>query len=265
MKARKLPIVIDAFKLTREVSARTLEGTMVGNPGDWMLVGVEQEVYFCKDSVFRKTYEIIPGSTYGTNPYLPLGMKPDVCLTIPSVELSKEPEKKINKTLGGKGYSFVRNAPTIEECFLKFPNAPRANIERIWFNAHPPETQEPEKKIVIEPRKGHTRKNNMDSGRWTPEEVSIVQGAANVDEAVKAYREKFPDELKPLEEKKSFFVGAQVKQVSGRSPHAMGTGDIIEIKGNGDIIVEFYHERKTLKRDELAFYSPPNQNSVMKV
>lgn len=50
----------------------------------------------------------------------------------------------INRTLGGKGYQFVREAPTIEECFIKFPNVPRENIERIWFNAHPPIKQEPE-------------------------------------------------------------------------------------------------------------------------
>ncbi len=39
------------------VIVRTLEGTMVGEAGDWIVVGVENEVYPVKDSIFKKTYE----------------------------------------------------------------------------------------------------------------------------------------------------------------------------------------------------------------
>lgn len=35
----------------------TLEGDMRAALGDWIIRGVESEVYPCKDSVFRKTYE----------------------------------------------------------------------------------------------------------------------------------------------------------------------------------------------------------------
>ena len=59
MKYRKKPIVIDAVRLTRMMRIETLEGTMTGNPGDWLITGVEGEQYVCKNSVFQATYEIV--------------------------------------------------------------------------------------------------------------------------------------------------------------------------------------------------------------
>jgi hypothetical protein len=37
---------------------KTLEGVMTAGPGDWVIRGVEGELYFCKDSIFQKTYEV---------------------------------------------------------------------------------------------------------------------------------------------------------------------------------------------------------------
>lgn len=91
---RKIPVVIEAFHMTRErrgdnsdwpiwldkawqksrrevgavfpikwgsatnrVCIRTLEGVMRVNFGDWIIQGVDGELYACKDSIFRKTYE----------------------------------------------------------------------------------------------------------------------------------------------------------------------------------------------------------------
>ena len=83
MKFRKIPVVIDAVRLTEENSAEmvhwimndgdrhaqvfgdgeiwieTLEGIMKARPGDWIIKGVENEFYPCKNSVFEKTYERI--------------------------------------------------------------------------------------------------------------------------------------------------------------------------------------------------------------
>lgn len=89
-KFRKKPVVIEAFKvgssrfypewLHEAVSAgvvitharegsdgwkepfdhadiQTLEGVMRANRGDWIIRGVEGELYPCKDAIFRKTYE----------------------------------------------------------------------------------------------------------------------------------------------------------------------------------------------------------------
>jgi hypothetical protein len=35
----------------------TLEGVMLGEEGDWIIKGVQGEIYPCKDSIFRQTYE----------------------------------------------------------------------------------------------------------------------------------------------------------------------------------------------------------------
>jgi hypothetical protein len=35
----------------------TTEGKMEASPGDWIICGVENEFYPCKDSVFQKKYE----------------------------------------------------------------------------------------------------------------------------------------------------------------------------------------------------------------
>lgn len=37
----------------------TLEGTMSAAPGDWIIKGVNGEVYPCKPDIFEKTYEAV--------------------------------------------------------------------------------------------------------------------------------------------------------------------------------------------------------------
>ena len=83
MKYKKKPVVIDAFVLndsnkdeilkwsTKErpivvvtddsgvkyAEIKTLEGLMLAGHGDYIIKGVEGEVYPCKDGIFHKTYE----------------------------------------------------------------------------------------------------------------------------------------------------------------------------------------------------------------
>jgi hypothetical protein len=57
MKYRKKPIIIDAERLTKTREVYTLEGIMIGNPGDWLITGVNGELYPCKNDIFEKTYE----------------------------------------------------------------------------------------------------------------------------------------------------------------------------------------------------------------
>lgn len=80
---RKKPVVIEARQLTaenlREIAAwangavirtqafvpfveiQTLEGRMIGDPGDWIIKGVKGEFYPCKPDVFEQTYEPVEG------------------------------------------------------------------------------------------------------------------------------------------------------------------------------------------------------------
>ena len=56
-KFRKRPVVIEAIQITRPMTVKTLEGTMRGGPGDWLITGWAGEQYFCKDDIFQHTYE----------------------------------------------------------------------------------------------------------------------------------------------------------------------------------------------------------------
>ena len=88
MKYRKRPVVIEAFCFYIEAipdwfmdkvssndivlrncdykrygideaycEIKTLEGTMVGNGGDYIIKGVQGEIYPCKPDIFKATYE----------------------------------------------------------------------------------------------------------------------------------------------------------------------------------------------------------------
>lgn len=87
MKFRKKPVVVEAMRYTGYndsdlwqwsngavtgspvmepteanplgyyVQIATLEGTMIGNAGDWIIRGVKGEFYPCKPDIFAATYE----------------------------------------------------------------------------------------------------------------------------------------------------------------------------------------------------------------
>ena len=40
-----------------ELVVKTLEGTMLASPGDWIIKGVKGEFYPCKPDIFEMTYE----------------------------------------------------------------------------------------------------------------------------------------------------------------------------------------------------------------
>ena len=89
-KYRKKPVVIEAFRWTGDhdqtdepewiveaikreqvafktsggvvvMEIMTLEGRMYAFPGDWVIQGVENEIYPCKPSIFEATYEPVEG------------------------------------------------------------------------------------------------------------------------------------------------------------------------------------------------------------
>ena len=80
MKYRKKPVVIEAFQWKGSlesapewfvnsgnrgpvmrhitfVNIHTLEGIMRADVGDWIIKGVNGEIYPCKPDIFEKTYE----------------------------------------------------------------------------------------------------------------------------------------------------------------------------------------------------------------
>ena len=53
----KKPIQIKAIQIDEDFSVETLEGTMIGRPGDYLAEGVDGELYVIKNEIFLKTYE----------------------------------------------------------------------------------------------------------------------------------------------------------------------------------------------------------------
>jgi hypothetical protein len=56
---RKRPVIIHAKELTEPMDIETLEGMMHANTGDFLLIGVENEQYPCKRSIFLSTYDLV--------------------------------------------------------------------------------------------------------------------------------------------------------------------------------------------------------------
>lgn len=82
MKYRKKPVVVEAVRFMLDGSlpdwfmdrvtsntivthadgtceVKTLEGTMKADKGDFIILGVNGEVYPCKPDIFQKTYEVV--------------------------------------------------------------------------------------------------------------------------------------------------------------------------------------------------------------
>lgn len=58
-KARKKPIAIKCFQMKEAFEVETMEGVMQGKKGDWLMKGVNGELYPCADEIFRKSYDLI--------------------------------------------------------------------------------------------------------------------------------------------------------------------------------------------------------------
>lgn len=56
-KYRKKPVVIEAYQTDKELTINTLEGVMHASAGDYIITGVNGEMYPCKPDIFEKTYE----------------------------------------------------------------------------------------------------------------------------------------------------------------------------------------------------------------
>lgn len=52
----KKPIPVQAIQIFEPFEVVTLEGTMIGNSGDWLMKGIEGELYPCIRSIFEKSY-----------------------------------------------------------------------------------------------------------------------------------------------------------------------------------------------------------------
>jgi hypothetical protein len=55
---RKKPIVVHAKRMNEEFRVNTLEGNYKqGKPGDYLMRGIDGELYICDGAIFEKTYD----------------------------------------------------------------------------------------------------------------------------------------------------------------------------------------------------------------
>ncbi|MBO8161090.1 MAG: hypothetical protein H0Z24_05590 [Thermosipho sp. (in: Bacteria)] len=55
----KKPIPIKAIQMQTDFTVKTLEGTMIGKKGDYLICGVKGELYVCNKEIFEETYELV--------------------------------------------------------------------------------------------------------------------------------------------------------------------------------------------------------------
>lgn len=56
-KVRKVPVIVEAAIIKKEITIATREGTLKGYPDDRLMRGIEDELYPCGAAIFAATYE----------------------------------------------------------------------------------------------------------------------------------------------------------------------------------------------------------------
>ena len=57
-ECRKKPIIVHAKQISEDFRVKTLEGDYKqGKAGDYLMQGIENELYICDKGIFEKTYD----------------------------------------------------------------------------------------------------------------------------------------------------------------------------------------------------------------
>ena len=57
---RKKPIIVQCKQINEEFRVDTLEGNYKqGKAGDYLMCGIDKELYICDKDIFEKTYDIL--------------------------------------------------------------------------------------------------------------------------------------------------------------------------------------------------------------
>jgi len=56
---QKKPVIVEAYQTSEVVEIETLEGVMRADIGDYIIKGIQGELYPCKPDIFIETYEVV--------------------------------------------------------------------------------------------------------------------------------------------------------------------------------------------------------------
>lgn len=56
----KKPLVVNAHQMQQPFQIHTSEGVMRGKKGDWLIEGINGEMYPCRNAVFHKSFDAVP-------------------------------------------------------------------------------------------------------------------------------------------------------------------------------------------------------------
>lgn len=74
-KFRKKPIIVTAYKTDEQIYINTLEGKLKAMPGDWIVIGINGELYPVKPDIFEKTYDPVEDGKFKRKPISKESMK----------------------------------------------------------------------------------------------------------------------------------------------------------------------------------------------
>ncbi len=57
--AIKKPLPIRCIQIKEPFKVETMEGSLEGKAGDYLMIGIKGEIYPCAKEIFEETYEII--------------------------------------------------------------------------------------------------------------------------------------------------------------------------------------------------------------
>ena len=61
----KKPITVHAKKMDGEFRVNSMEGNYTqGKPGDYLMRGIDGELYICDGAIFERSYDVLPGSCF---------------------------------------------------------------------------------------------------------------------------------------------------------------------------------------------------------
>ena len=58
-QAVKKPIPIRCIQIKEPFRVETMEGTLEGKAGDYLMIGIKGEMYPCDQKIFEETYDLI--------------------------------------------------------------------------------------------------------------------------------------------------------------------------------------------------------------